>query len=93
MLKNYYYFKKIKFYTIFDSTAPIQIDEVKVNPVNLLGDSPKKNSQDEELFSAVLEKKMFFGNYKPRILSLYRKRGKLYFAYKYVETKITKNEV
>ena len=36
---------------------------------------------------------MFFGNYKPRILALYRKRGKLYFAYKYVDTKITKSEV
>jgi hypothetical protein len=36
---------------------------------------------------------MFFGNYKPRILALYRKRGSLYFAYKYVDTKITKNEV
>jgi hypothetical protein len=93
MLKKYSYFKQIKFYTIFDSTGPIQIEEIKVNAVNLLGNSPKKNNQDEELFSAVLEKKMFFGNFKPRILALYRKRGKLYFAYKYVDTKITKNEV
>lgn len=36
---------------------------------------------------------MFFGNYKPRILAIYRKRGSLYFAYKYVDTKLIKNEV
>ena len=55
--------------------------------------SPTKKNQNEELFCAILEKKMFFGNYKPRILSIYRKRGTLFFAYKYVDTKIVKNEV
>ncbi len=56
MLKNYAYFKRIKFETIFDSCGPIQVEEIKLNPMSMLvSSSPtKKNNQDEELFSAVL---------------------------------------
>jgi len=94
LLKNYAYFKKTKFSTIFDSCGPIHVEEIKINPASMLvSSSPTKKNHNEDLFSSVLEKKMFFGNYKPRILAIYRKRGCLYFAYKYVDTKQTKNEV
>jgi hypothetical protein len=55
MLKNYSYFKKMKFSTIFDMVGPIQTEEVHLNPTTSLGNmSPTKKSQNEELFCAIL---------------------------------------
>ena len=39
-----------------------------------------------------LEKRMFFGNFKPRLLAMSIKEGSLFMAYKYVDTKAVKNE-
>jgi|JI6StandDraft_1071083.scaffolds.fasta_scaffold26363_2 hypothetical protein len=36
---------------------------------------------------------MFFGNYKPRLLVLFRRNSQLWIAYKYVQSSITKREV
>lgn len=42
-------------------------------------------------YEVALEKKMFFGNYKPRLLEIAEKDGRLTMAYKYVDTKVIKN--
>lgn len=34
---------------------------------------------------------MFFGNYKPRILKVYRKGEGLYMSYWYIDAKVPKN--
>jgi hypothetical protein len=56
MLKNYSYFKKVKFASIFDTAGPIQLDEIKVSPTTTFSgsSSPTKKTQNEELFSVVL---------------------------------------
>lgn len=34
---------------------------------------------------------MFFGNYKPRLLAIFRQNNRLFMAYKYPDTKKVKN--
>ena len=40
----------------------------------------------------VLEKQMFFGNYKPRILKMYDRESKLFMSYWYLDKNVPKNE-
>ena len=44
------------------------------------------------LFERVLEKRMFFGNYKPRYLTIEKVGGRLMMAYRYIPSKKVKNE-
>jgi hypothetical protein len=44
------------------------------------------------LFEKALEKKMFFGNFKPRYLTISKVGSRLMMAYRYIPSKAIKNE-
>lgn len=52
-----------------------------------------KESSEKVIFSSPVEKRMFFGNFKPRLLVLFRRNSQLWLAYKYLQSSITKREV
>ena len=54
-------------------------------------ESPKKK-QGSFLFERSLEKRMFFGNYKPRCLTIEKVERQLIMAYRYMPSKKVKNE-
>ena len=52
-----------------------------------------KESDEKMIFRSAVEKRMFFGNYKPRMLVLFRRNSQLWLAYKSVQSSITKREI
>lgn len=58
------------------------------NTANKVEQSPQKAGR----YEVAVEKKMFFGNYKPRILKVYKRGESLYMSYWYIDAKVPKNE-
>jgi 2-hydroxy-3-keto-5-methylthiopentenyl-1-phosphate phosphatase len=59
-----------------------------------LSSSENKETNVEKHFQyeIVLQKKMFFGNYKTRVLKMYRRTNSLFMSYWYLGAKEPKNE-
>lgn len=84
MLKMCSLFKDINFKEIFTIEPPIFKEELK--------SQQEQEKEGEFLFEVPLEKKMFFGNFKPRLLTITKADGRLFMAYRYLPTKKIKNE-
>ena len=60
--------------------------------MNLSEEQSPKKKVGKFLFEKALEKKMFFGNYKPRYLTIEKIEGSVIMAYRYIPSKKIKNE-
>ena len=61
------------------SEKDLRMTEVQMKPIK------------QTKMEIVLEKQMFFGNYKPRILKMYDRDLKLYMSYWYLDKDVPKN--
>ena len=64
MIKKHEYFKNIEFESLGKQTPPLTEKDLRMTEIDI---KPVKKFKME----IVLEKQMFFGNYKPRILKMY----------------------
>ena len=64
-LKQLKLFEKVNFKNIFNEAPPITREELMSQPEK----APQKKAGSFE-FELALEKRMFFGNYKPRYLTI-----------------------
>jgi hypothetical protein len=74
--------------------APSPINKATLLKISTMSDEESKltNIIKNLQYEVVVEKKMFFGNYKPRVLRMYL-RGEGYFmSYGYVGSVVPKNE-
>lgn len=90
-LKKHPYFKGVDFDNIFKQVSPLNKD-VLLKMCNQGSDLSTNSSTDKSVeFVISLEKRMFFGNYKPRVLKMYRRGEGLYMSYWYLDGKAPKN--
>ena len=61
------------------SEKDLRMTEVQMKPIK------------QTKMEIILEKQMFFGNYKPRILKMYDRDLKLYMSYWYLDKDVPKN--
>ena len=86
-LKKIKFFEQVNFKYIFNEEAPISKEELTME-----NQEAREEKPGVFLFEKVLEKKMFFGNYKPRCLTISKSGDRLVMAYRYVPTRKVKNQ-
>ena len=77
----------MNFQTIFSIPPPITKEELSSQ-----GEQSPTKKVGSFLFERALEKRMFFGNYKPRYLTIEKVGTRLLMAYRYIPSKKVKNE-
>jgi hypothetical protein len=87
-LKKFKLFEGVDFAQIFSQAPPISEQELAGRLRE--GSSPRRGGAF--LFERALEKRMFFGNYKPRLLTVEEVGGRLLMAYRYIPSKRVKHE-
>ena len=85
-LKKCALFKDIDFKEVFDLPPPIPV-LLKTRSSEL-----SESSSDNFMYEVEVEKKMFFGNFKPRLVTIESLGGRLTMAYRYLPTRKVRNE-
>ena len=84
VIKKHGYFKNVEFENLWKESPPVTEKDLRLTEIEI---KPVKKFKME----VVLEKQMFFGNYKPRILKMYDRESKLYMSYWYLDKNVPKN--